>query len=470
MPEPVLSFDEENNPKKKKTDEEDKIENKTVVIVPPPVTLVGRSRAQSATRRVTPTTTADTAAVTVSVATTSATVEKPLPNGDLYIGSFSGNVPHGSGKYLWTDGCMYEGEWKKGKASGKGKFSWPSGATFEGDFKSGRMEGFGTFIGSDGDTYRGSWSADRKHGYGEKHYANGDYYEGSWRRNLQDGHGRYVWKNGNEYVGEWRSGVINGRGMLIWANGNRYDGNWDSGVPKGHGVFTWPDGSCYVGNWSKEANCDCKNSKQNHPQQILNGTFYPGNPAAVHDKDQKQQNLTFHHKMCAPLMVDADTVMTAAVVAGTKKRSSVDGSRGSLAERPFPRICIWESDGEAGDITCDIIDNVEASMFYRDSTGLDRDGIRQFRRNSFCFNGEAKKPGQTISKGHKNYDLMLNLQLGIRYSVGKHASILRELKPGDFDPKEKFWTRFPPEGSKITPPHQSGEFRWKDYCPIVFRY
>ena len=56
-----------------------------------------------------------------------------------------------------------------------------------------------------------------------------------------------------------------------------------------------------------------------------------------------------------------------------------------------------------------------------------------------------------------------------RYSVGKEASISRELKPSDFDPKEKFWTRFPAEGSKITPPHQSVEFRWKDYCPMVFR-
>lgn len=57
-----------------------------------------------------------------------------------------------------------------------------------------------------------------------------------------------------------------------------------------------------------------------------------------------------------------------------------------------------------------------------------------------------------------------------RYTVGKEASKLRELKPSDFDPKEKFWTRFPSEGSKITPPHQSAEFRWKDYCPVVFRY
>ena len=31
--------------------------------------------------------------------------------------------------------------------------------------------------------------------------------------------------------------------------------------------------------------------------------------------------------------------------------------------------------------------------------------------------GDVKKPGHTVSKGHKNYDLMLNLQLGIRYLI-----------------------------------------------------
>ncbi|KAJ6930552.1 phosphatidylinositol 4-phosphate 5-kinase 1-like [Populus alba x Populus x berolinensis] len=403
--------------------------------IPPLPIVVGRARSQSATRRVTPATTVVTAS-----SSSGTTVEKHLPNGDLYIGSFSGHAPHGSGKYIWTDGCMYEGEWRRGKASGKGKFSWPSGATFEGGFKSGRMEGSGTFIGSDGDTYRGSWSSDRKHGHGQKRYANGDFYEGTWKKNFQDGQGRYVWKNGNEYVGEWKNGVISGRGVLIWANGNRYDGQWENGVPKGNGVFTWPDGSCYIGNLND-------NSKDIKGQQ-LNGTFYPGNGNECCLKGNK-----------------SDLVLTTTT---TRKRSSVDGGRGSGMN--FPRICIWESDGEAGDITCDIVDNVEAEMIYRDGLGLDRDGIRQFRRAPCCFSGgEVKKPGLPISKGHKNYDLTLNLQLGIRYSVGKHAQILRDLKPSDFDPKEKFWTRFPPEGSKITPPHQSSDFRWKDYCPVVFR-
>ncbi|KAA8531303.1 hypothetical protein F0562_006012 [Nyssa sinensis] len=430
-------------------------EEPEVVVAPTPSVAAVRTRSQAGSRRVTPAFDCGGATTTIIVekvqpnrdlytgtfwgnvphgtgksrrvtptidAGATTTVERVLPNGDLYKGTFWGNVPHGTGKYVWADGCMYEGEWRRGKANGKGKFSWPSGATYEGEFKSGRMDGIGTFIGADGDTYRGSWVSDRKHGFGEKRYANGDVYVGSWKSNLQDGEGRYVWNNGNEYIGEWRSGIISGKGVLIWANGNRYEGNWEDGVPKGTGTYTWPVGSCYNGFWGS-------------------------------DLPNQQQCLVWP----------------------ARKRSSVDGGRGSLAERNmnFPRICIWESDGEAGDITCDIIDNVEASMFYRDGTDSDfacREA-GQLRKSTVCCDGaDIKKPGQMISKGHKNYELMLNLQLGIRYTAGKHASITRELRPADFDPKEKFWTRFPPEGSKFTPPHQSVDFRWKDYCPMVFRH
>ncbi|KAJ0713814.1 putative phosphatidylinositol-4-phosphate 5-kinase [Helianthus annuus] len=57
-----------------------------------------------------------------------------------------------------------------------------------------------------------------------------------------------------------------------------------------------------------------------------------------------------------------------------------------------------------------------------------------------------------------------------RHSVGRPGPVPSlDLKSSAFNPKEKVWTRFPPEGSKHTPPHQSSEFRWKDYCPLVFR-
>ena len=338
---------------------------------------IAADRSRSLARRVAP--------------TEAMTVERPLHNGDLYAGSFSGGVPHGVGKYTWSDGCTYEGEWRRGKASGHGKFTWPSGATYEGQFRSGRMDGFGVFSGPAGESYRGHWTADRKHGFGKKSYANGDWYEGNWKRDFQEGRGKYVWKSGNQYVGEWREGVICGRGVLIWGNGNRFEGQWENGVPKGD---------------------------------------YLQNPGSV---------------------------------VSLEGRFSV--------EKNLPRICIWESDDEAGEITCDIVDALEASILYKEGSGEKSGGEMGGRKERMIDLAAAKKPGETISKGHKNYDLMLNLQLGIRYSVGKLSSSIkmRELKEGDFDPSEKFWTRFPPEGSKITPPHQTAEFKWKDYCPMVFR-
>ncbi|XP_060184671.1 phosphatidylinositol 4-phosphate 5-kinase 1-like [Lycium barbarum] len=371
---------------------------------------------------------------------------RQLPNGDLYTGTFSGKVPHGNGKYLWCDGCMYEGEWRRGKASGKGKFSWPSGATYEGDFKDGRMDGYGTFIGADGDTYRGWWDSDRKHGFGEKLFANGDLYVGLWKWNLQDGEGRYVWGNGNEYIGEWKKGVMFGKGVLIWANGKRYEGDWDNGMPKGNGVFSWPDGrTCYTsGSWG-----DSNNNNNSSKQEFSTGTGGGGGGGGQ-----------------------------------VLRRSSVTMN---VRERNvnLPRICIWESDGDAGDITCDIVDNREASSMFvprnDDEEGEDDDDDEESESSEGDENGdfrkspcrseavEMKKPGQPITKGHKNYDLVLSLQLGIRYSTQKHASITREVKNLDFDPNEKFWTRFPPEGSKLTPPHQVLDFKWKDYCPVVFK-
>ncbi|KAG5386636.1 hypothetical protein IGI04_038106 [Brassica rapa subsp. trilocularis] len=385
----------------------------------------GATKYKQSSRRVVPTTNCELSDGTAEIRV----VEKVLKNGDLYNGGLSAGVPHGTGKYLWSDGCMYEGEWTRGKASGKGRFSWPSGATYEGQFKDGRMDGEGTFIGIDGDTYRGHWLWGRKHGYGEKRYANGDVYQGNWKANLQDGSGRYVWCDGNEYVGEWKNGVISGKGIMTWANGNRYEGLWENGAPVGKGVLSWNE------------------------EKTSNNNQFGGWGRKSKKKDDE--------------------------IVQQQKLSSVE----TLSKNTnFPRICISELEDSN---TCD---NVEAGSMLSPYTSESDTGDNEYewarsplllesggamssqQSPRWLDEGDVKKPGYTVTAGHKSYDLMLNLQLGIRYSVGKHASVLRELRHCDFDPKDKQWTRFPPEGSKCTPPHQSIDFKWKDYCPIVFRH
>ncbi|KAG1331828.1 putative Phosphatidylinositol 4-phosphate 5-kinase 6 [Cocos nucifera] len=372
--------------------------------------------------------------------------ERLLPNGDFYTGQWSGGLPHGTGKYLWTDGCMYEGEWRHGKTTGRGKFSWPSGATYEGEFKAGFMDGIGTYTGSSGDTYRGGWSMNLKHGSGRKSYANGDYYDGDWRSGTQDGHGRYIWRNGTEYTGQWRAGLLHGKGSLVFANGNRYDGGWEDGIPCGNGTFRWADGSLYVGIWSKD---DAENK----------GIYYPSPAATSPTARDPQQAFAAELPECricpgetVSILPSQKTVNWSGLEqAGSKpplrprRRASVDAAAGAAGgptrrpngrtktviglnsngegERGFEKICIWESDG---DITCDIVDgssvvggggweDVDDVMAGRRSVDVDPRVFRTPAPQQVRWPQKTpRKQGDTISRGHKNYELMLNLQLGIR--------------------------------------------------------
>ncbi|KAJ8423868.1 hypothetical protein Cgig2_009496 [Carnegiea gigantea] len=117
---PFSVFVELEYPDHQTPEKDSKTKDFTLILEPPMPLPLNRSHSQASRQKVTPT--PDTRIGTGGL------VEKRLPNGDLYIGTFLGNFPHGLGKYLWPDGYMYEGEWKKGKANGKGKFSWPYGA------------------------------------------------------------------------------------------------------------------------------------------------------------------------------------------------------------------------------------------------------------------------------------------------------------------------------------------------------
>ncbi|MBA0629339.1 hypothetical protein Godav_023918 [Gossypium davidsonii] len=382
-------------------------------------------------------------------------VEKALPSGDFYTGQWCNGCPHGNGKYLWTDGCMYVGEWFKGKTTGKGKFCWPSGATYEGEFKHGFMDGKGTYTGFSGETYKGTWVMNLKQGEGTISFVNGDYYEGEWRRGFQEGYGRYHWKNGNQYIGQWKKGLINGNGTMIWSNGNRYDGFWEDGFPKGNGTYKWPDGSFFVGIWSKDG-------------KDQNGTYYPSDsPTEKFDWDPQQVFLEDLKdcKICGGEKVSiwpSEKMPNWFAISKEKDGKQRRRSDGSLSGFSI------SSDFNGGSVSFG-------------SEGITRHGdgsVRRLHLEDSVARGSSlqhKKPptrrqGQTISRGHKNFELMLNLQLGIRHSVGRPGpAVSLDLKTSAFDPREKFWTRFPPEGSKHTPPHPSSEFKWKDYCPLVFR-
>ncbi|KAH7431404.1 hypothetical protein KP509_08G046800 [Ceratopteris richardii] len=391
--------------------------------------------------------------------------EQVFPNGDMYVGCWGGNLPEGKGKYLWSDGTMYEGDWAKGKKSGKGRISWPSGATYEGDFMAGYIHGVGTYTGVDDTTYRGQWCLNEKTGHGIKNYANGDVYDGYWNQGVPDGRGKYLWKNGNEYDGEWKHGVMSGTGTLSWACGDKYDGQWLDGVEHGHGVYTWADRSSYVGTWSR----GLKDGK---------GTFFPLKPSFVtHRLSSIQEKKELANADCEFHM-----------------SPNPRGSSASDSECWNPRVCRVSSQGSSADRVTGQDDDEHDAMRMHDGdqdefvpSAVTREYVQGVLINEFIKEGsniakspkrrpkyhwkDPVKPGETIFKGHQSYDLMLNLQLGIRYTVGKITpEPRREISPSDFGPKARIWINFPKEGSQLTPPHQSTDFKWKDYCPVVFRH
>lgn len=58
-----------------------------------------------------------------------------------------------------------------------------------------------------------------------------------------------------------------------------------------------------------------------------------------------------------------------------------------------------------------------------------------------------------------------------RYSVGKVTpGQRREVGASDFGACACSRMYFPKKGSQLTPSHQSEDFKWKDYRPVVFRF
>ncbi|XP_074312015.1 phosphatidylinositol 4-phosphate 5-kinase 9 isoform X2 [Silene latifolia] len=418
-----------------------------------------------------------------------------LSNGEFYHGSMLGNVPEGSGKYIWSDGCVYEGEWRRGMRHGCGKLMFPSGAVYEGEFSGGYMHGEGSYAWPGHMTYRGRWRLSLKHGLGYQTYANGDIFEGSWIQGTPEGPGKYTWRNGNVYVGSMKGGKMSGKGTLTWISGDMFEGSWLNGMMHGFGVYTWSEGGCFVGTWTRglkdgKGAFYPKGSQLPATQELYLGALRKRGVLPDSKKQNKVSNL--HHASSVDLgnikvprshesrHHQSDKLLKGNLLNLEQSREeNVSLERRWSLEVAIEKVIghsLSESFREGGEKQAGtnipilereymqgvLISEVVVSHSFSRS--------RRAKRRQKRLAKEVKRPGETIIKGHRSYDLMLSLQLGIRYTVGKITPIpKREVRASDFGSQASFWMSFPKEGSQLTPPHQSEDFKWKDYCPMVFR-
>lgn len=339
-----------------------------------------------------------------------------------------------------------------------GTYTWPSGATYTGDWQNGCMHGYGTFRSADGSTYQGNWYRDLKHGLGKKIYSNEDKYEGIWKNGKPHGPGRYVWKDGNEYNGEWQEGQMHGHGTFQWRTGERYNGEWKLGRESGLGTFQWKDNATYDGLWHdgkkhgigifKPAPLDSRRSTGT--ASVCNMSSPSSGASSIGDSHVHDQG--------------SDGPLTApAFSKPTKEELRSEGALSSKVETVFLREYIDGNLLYEEQIKVDSSFDMEllSALFKQDEPGKIRRLLNRDRE---------KGPGEVIYKGHSSYDLMMNLQLGIQYSVGR---INTQRTPGQGLTGEYFAQKakimFPRRGSSQTPPHMSNDFKWKDYAPMVFK-
>ncbi|KAL7248001.1 hypothetical protein ACSBR2_002824 [Camellia fascicularis] len=413
-----------------------------------------------------------------------------LSNRESYSGSLLDNMPEGSGKYVWSGSCKYEGEWRRGMRHGFGELQWPSGAVYKGEFSGGYMNGIGTYIGPDNMKYEGRWRLNLKHGLGYQVYPNGDVFEGAWIQGTPEGPGKYTWASGNVYLGNMKGGKMSGKGTLTWTNSDSYEGSWLNGMMHGFGVYKWSDGGCYIGTWTWGLK-DGKGSfypkgsklpagqelhlnvlrkrgllpdlrKQNQVSHLRHASSVDMGGIKVAENQRPRRNLSMEHSRTTSVSLERRWSMDVSIEKGIGHDSSMG---------LFETV----SEGRENDSTefAPILERVYMQGVLISELVLNNSfspSSKRAKKQQKKLAKEIKRPGETIIKGHRSYDLMLSLQLGIRYTVGKITPIQRrEVRALDFGPRASFWMNFPKEGSQLTPPHHSEDFRWKDYCPMVFR-
>uniref|UniRef100_A0ACD5U738 Uncharacterized protein n=1 Tax=Avena sativa TaxID=4498 RepID=A0ACD5U738_AVESA len=416
--------------------------------------------------------------------------ELTLPNGDVYSGTLSGEtqIPEGTGRYIWSrSGCVYEGEWRRGMRHGQGRTRWPSGAVYEGEYSAGYMDGEGTYVCPNGSSaYKGQWKLNRKHGLGLQTYPNGDMYQGSWMQGKMEGHDRYTWANGNSYVGTMRNGLMSGKGVLTWNTGDSFQGNWLDGMMHGHGLYTWEDSGYYLGTWTRgfkdgsgtfyPKHCRVPTAHQLYIGNLRNRSVLPDVSTIL------EQSSSFDAKAGA----DEVPAVGAGLSSGNLSFGRPPSKRPSLQRRWSIGVAIEKIIGGESSAGCEtqscqdmagsdfpILEREYAQGVLISEVVLDQtvsDSSKRLNRRQSKMAKDIKRPGEAIIKGHRSYDLMLCLQLGIRYTVGKITPIQsREVRASDYGPKASFWMNFPKNGSRLTPSHRAVDFKWKDYCPMVFR-
>ncbi|KAG2487447.1 hypothetical protein HYH03_014014 [Edaphochlamys debaryana] len=422
-----------------------------------------------------------------------------------------------------------------------------------GEHGAGPQAEIATLVFNDGSKYTGTLKNGTPHGLGTCVWRDGNQYDGEWRNGVMHGFGTYLWTSGQRYDGEWKDGKRDGVGVKMYADGSTFHGIWRDGKKHGVGVFK-PAAKEKDG---RRAALIKTNSGRLLPSiegdSVSNIRVYE---SLQHTTPETPQHADLHAKESTGGAAEASAA-AAGAAAGTSTagagaaagagagagaasgggaggRSSSDGGaerkerdrekekearekeardRDKEREKEKEKEKEREREGKLVFIRAfddgvlareDKLSSEDAKMIFgqpdkdrdkedKERTPRARKASKKVKRALGFGKKLQQKHGQLLYKGMPGYNLMLRLQHGIRWSVGRgtlgqdaagHVTqtpppapgagglgtplpLSHVLKPSDFTQKVKVF--FPSAGSHITPAHPAGDFKWKDYSPAVFR-
>ncbi|KAI3437566.1 hypothetical protein D9Q98_000019 [Chlorella vulgaris] len=200
------------------------------------------------------------------------------------------------------------------------------------------------------------------------------------RAALPDGTHHIRYGDGSAYYGEWRGGRMHGRGVFVWPSGDRYEGEWQEGLQAGTGTLLLHDGSTYYSSWQA---------------------------GQMHGK-------------CVYL---------------PSKASGAGGGSGQV---------VFLQQYDQGKLLQEQVLRV-AEQDVRKKVLKKKGDKKKAKREARQLKKQYRppKPGEAVYKGHRSYDLMRELQLGLTFSIAQaENSGDGELQEADFH--EVTTQNFPP--------------------------
>ncbi|GFR45455.1 hypothetical protein Agub_g6852 [Astrephomene gubernaculifera] len=384
----------------------------------------------------------------------------------------------------------------------------------------GQQPGIATLVFNDSSKYTGTLRNGTPHGLGTCVWKDGNQYDGEWKNGLMHGFGTYLWTSGQRYDGEWKDGKRDGVGVKMYADGSKFHGIWRDGKKHGVGVFRPAprDRSKSLAKTSSGRNIP---SPSDVDPSVYNLRATEGTPPQQQPRETHQQDAEPAQgagESSSPAMPTAPHSPPASEVGpdkdrGREKEGHRDKDKDKERDKEKDKEKEKEKEREGKLLLIRVFEDgvlkreeklssEDAKMIFGQAQTTDaRRGSRAKKKVKRALGFGKKlqqKHGQLLYKGMPGYNLMLRLQHGIRWSIGRGSySVLpgqqhptQQLHPcqatnsvaslvgvplplshklveADFTEKVKVF--FPSAGSSITPAHPAGDFKWKDYSPRVFR-